>query len=177
MALTKVIYVESDNEIKLEGLKEARTGTFINNAAVKATLVEKTKLVVSVAALTSENGGAATGLACANSKVAIGDKVWIKGTKNCDGLYIALAGTTIDKLVIGVAYIADVLTGKEEIYRVISACAEQVLEYEAESNGDYYGTILNSALLFEGEEYYLFIVATYNGVVTTLRETYKAAYL
>lgn len=163
MAVTSDICVESDNLLKVTGVKNLSDGTYINDAIVTAHVVStniRQPVVGSIAV--SKDGGLSTGFPLVGHGMNIGDKVLVFGTTDHDGLHTVVAGTTEDELVLDVAFgTGKTFVGHEEFYAGIPNATNIALTYIAASNGDYSGNLPYNAEMFNGQPYYLFYVITH----------------
>lgn len=177
MAISVNLFAESDNELKLEGLRNTRTSAYINDATVVAHVCGDTILNPTAGGVaTSEEVGAKTGIPCVGNSLNEGDKILILGSNYCEGIQEVQAGSDENKIIVDVAYAEHTFIGDEEIYKVIENGVNLALTYDTGSDGDYYGILPETAMLVVGNAYYLFIIATSGTTVLTTRVKYNAVY-
>lgn len=114
-ALKNKIYIDSDNNIEVEEIRDAN-GAYINDATIKMSLFAKTiKHLDTGGEAVSANTGGKTTLPCTGHGLAAGDYIRIQGTDNYDGEY-EVDSAEEDTFVIAKSYIAETFTGNEEVY-------------------------------------------------------------
>jgi len=154
-----VWYIDSDNVIHIEGLRNAATLVYINDATITAILFELPALQPDAAAVTNETGGK-VGIPCAGHTLKDGETVRLERFLNYNGTYTLQAGSTgTDKLIITETYVAETLTGNEFVYRAVygSEASPITFDYIAGSNGNYVGKMAYTAKLLQGVDYMMCI--------------------
>lgn len=156
-------YIDSDNIVRIEGLRNVVTGDHEDAATVKGILYELPALhpdadeVIDPAPEGAADGD--IGILCEDSKQAVGDSIRIERTLYFNGDYILKAGTTDNMLVITPVgdYTAEPFTGEEFIYVAVETTPIPIT-FDAEgSNGNYIGKIAYTEVLLQGELYMMCI--------------------
>lgn len=151
-------YIDSDNIIRIEGLRDASTGSYINDATVTAILYELPALHPD-AAVAVDKGGGKVGIPCAGHGQVAGDSIRLERSLNYNADYMLAAETSVNELVVTATYAAEIFTGEEFIYVALVGTVDTPItfDYEAGSNGNYVGKIPYTTVLLQGEEYVLCI--------------------
>lgn len=150
-------YIDSDNIIRIEGLRDARTGAYINSATVTAILYELPALHPN-AAVAVDKGDGKVGIPCTGHGQVVDDSIRLERTLNYNAPYMVLAGTTANELIITATFVAETFTGEEFIYTAIVGTKDAPITFDAEgSNGNYVGKIPYTTVLLQGEEYVMCI--------------------
>lgn len=150
-------YIDSDNVIRVEGLKDAITGVYINSATVTGILYELPTLHPN-AAVAVDKGDGKVGIPCTGHGQVVDDSIRLERTLNYNAAYMVLADTTVNELVITASFVAETFTGEEFIYSAIVGTKDVPITFDAEgSGGNYVGKIPYTTVLLQGREYVMCI--------------------
>lgn len=172
--------VQTDNVLEISDLYDAMVGItgYITNASVVAHVTEQTPVKPTAGqAVTSESAGAQTGIVVSGNTLVAGQKVFIVGTVNHSGIFTLQTGTSATKLIINNAYVAEVMSGNEDVFLIVPGGDSISLEYIAGTNATYRGRIPNNIDINIGSSYYVFIVVNDGIYMATSRVLYRADYL
>jgi len=152
-------YIETDNIIKVDGLRSAETGVFVNDATVTGILYKLPALNPNAGAAASNIGSGLCGITCTVHGLSVGDTIRIENTINYDGEYVLQSGTTINLLVFTATYVAETFTGEEFIYEAIAGTVTVPIpfNYVTASDGDYVGKIPRTTAFFQDARYVICI--------------------
>jgi len=155
----KNLFMESDNLIRLNGLKDAETDEYVNNATVVAGIYKDTPLKPKAGAAAVDVGGTPNevDIPCDTHELIEGDKVKILGTVSYDGDYTVKSGTTTNLIRIESAYTVETFTGLEFIHKAVLNADSITLTYVAASDGNYSGILEDNAVLDNDTWYWLII--------------------
>lgn len=154
-----MFYIDTDNIVKVVGLRDAETREFINGATV-------TGIVYKLPALNPDAGNAAVnvgvglvGIICAGHGLDIGDCARIERTLNYNDEYVLQAGTNINMLVISASYVYEVFDGSEYIYPAFVGTIAVPIPFHhvTGSDGDYVGKVPYDAGFIQDESYVICI--------------------
>jgi len=147
-------YIETDNVVKILGLRDAETETYINDATVTGIVYKLPALNPSVAAAANMGSGL-VGITVTDHGLTVGDTIRIEDTVNYDTEYVLQIGTTTDILAITATYIAETFTGEEHIYEAIAGTVTVPIafHYVTASNGDYVCKVPRTTMFFQDESY------------------------
>jgi len=153
-------YVDSDNVINIEGLRDAAPpNAYINDATITSILYDLPATAPDAEAVVDATAGKVN-IPLAGHTFLDGQTVRLERFINYSARYVLQSGTTgTDVLVITATYAAEVLTGNEFIYRAVfgTDAAPIAFDFVAGSNGDYVGKMAYSAPLLQGEHYMMCI--------------------
>jgi len=152
-------YVDTDNVIRVVGLRNVITSAYVNNATVTGILYKLPTLNPDAAAVTDETAGK-VGIPCTGHTLVNGETVRLEHFSNYNGTYTLQAGSTgTGKLIITATYVVETLTGEEFVYSAIvgTAAVPITFSYEYASNGNYVGKIPYTTTLLQGERYMMCI--------------------
>ena len=151
-------YIDSDNVIRVEGLRNVVTEAYINDATITSILYELPTLAPTVDGVAVDKSGT-VGIPCvAHGKVS-GDSIRIERSVNYNNDYLLQAATSVDELVITATYVAETFTGEEFIYLAVvgTVTVPITFSYESGSNGNYVGKVAYTAPLLQGIDYVMCI--------------------
>lgn len=150
-------FIDTDNIIRVEGLRNVVTGNYVNDATITGILYELPALNPDVAAAVSKAGGK-VGILCAGHGRAEGDHIRMERSQNYNADYTLDALTSANELVVTATYVAETFTGEEFIYIAVETTPIPVtFSYEAASSGNYVGKIAYTENLLQGLDYVLCI--------------------
>lgn len=89
------------------------------------------------AAATDQTGGV-TGIPITGHGYTAGDRIWIKDTVNYDGFYLVLASSTVNRVDITAAYVAETFGGTEEAALVAGPNTNTLADLEQIAVGNGY---------------------------------------
>lgn len=150
-------YIDTDNIVRIEGLRNVVTDAYVNNATITGVLYNLPAQNPDVAAAVDKGSGK-VGIPCTGHGLTGGtDVIRIERSVNYNTEFLLDASTTVDELVITATYVAEVFTGNEFIYHAIvgTIAAPITFAYEANSNGNYVGKIPYTTVLLQDESYVL----------------------
>ncbi|MBW8002618.1 MAG: hypothetical protein FVQ80_11455 [Planctomycetes bacterium] len=186
---TDVIYISSDNLIKIEGLRDLSVDpvVYVNDATVKCDIMRSVFATLDAAATTSETGGADTGLVITAHGITydVGQYVRLCGSGKGsgvghDGLWTLITGGDANKIIISDTYSSVIMRGVEQLFfetKLGSGGVDISMAYESASDGIYSGTIPDTVGIAFDESYWLFITITTPGSLDkVLRYAMKGAY-
>ena len=153
----EILYASSDNLITVEGVQNALTDAYVNDATVKLmACAEDEVLDIDVDAAIDEGGGK-VGLPVTGHGLVTGVSIRVDGTENYNAEYTVDGDSTTDKIVVTATYVAETFTGEEKIYPSVSGTASITLAYVTSSDGDYRGVLPYTAKLVAEKEYFAVI--------------------
>ena len=158
------LLIESDNIVTWTGLKDAETGSYINDATVAMSLFSQTTISPNAAKVAVDKGGGKVGIPSDAHGLVSGDYIRIISTKNYNGEYTVDAATTTNEIVITATYVAETFLGTEEIYVGITNGTNLSLSYVAGSDGIYKGNLPDT---LKGIHEYESSAVTFGGTTTT----------
>lgn len=170
-------FLDTDNIVRIEGLRNAVTLAYVNDATITGILY-KLPVLSPDAAVVVDKGAGKIGIPCAGHELSAGDSIRLERFQNYGGAFLLDADTSVDELVVVATYVAETLTGSEFIYIAIvgGVGTEIVFDYIDASDGDYVGKIPYNAPLLQDESYVL-CVKTVKGVEQVLAKIiYRAGY-
>ena len=173
IASSTYIYVESDNNVKITGLRDALDNSYVNDAVIKASLCVDTPTSFNAAAVV-DNVDDVT-FSCTGHGLLVGDKIRIIGTINYDGEYTVTAKTT-DTFDVTAVYVAETISILALFYKVVLNGYQITLAYKAASNGEYNGVLPDTMLIYAGTLYCLFISGSSGGNVFLIKSIVTAAF-
>ena len=147
-------YVDTDNVIRVVGLRNVVTGAYVNNATVTGRLYQLPALHPDAAAAVNRGSGV-VGIPCTGHGLAIGTTVRLERSINYSSVFVLHADTTVNELAITATFAAETFTGDEFIYKAIvgTVAVPITFSYEYESDGNYVGKFPYTAPLLQGESY------------------------
>lgn len=169
--------LDTDNVVRIEGLRNAVTLAYINDATIKGILYKLPVLNPSAAVVVNRGSGL-VGIPCVAHGLVSGNCIRLERFLNYTGAFILHADTSDDELVITSAFVAETLTGNELIYvAIVGEVGDEIdFNYIEDSNGDYVGKIPHDAPLIQDESYVL-CVTTVKGTEQVLAKViYRAGY-
>ena len=130
-------FIDTDNIVKIVGLRDAETETYINNATVTGMLYKLPTLNPDAANIVINIGSGLVGINVTSHGLHVGDTIRIENTINYDAEHILKTGTTINMLVFTAPYIVEIFSGEEFIYEAIvgTVTAPIPFHYVTASNG------------------------------------------
>ncbi len=153
-------YIDSDNIIRVEGLRNVVTDAYVNDATITGILYELPALNPDAGAATDESDGK-VGIPFAGHTLENGDSIRLERGSNYNGDYVLQAETTgTDILVITATFVTgSTFTGDEFIYTAIVGTADVPItfSYEDASDGNYVGKVAYTEALLQGEDYVMCI--------------------
>lgn len=151
-------YIESDNVIRVEGLRNVVTLDFVNNATITGILYDLPTLSPDIAAAVDKGTGK-VGIPCTGHEQLAGDSIRIERSVNYNGDFMLETGTSANELVITASFVSETFTGNEFIYTAVVGTEGSPIafSYTEGSDGEYVGKIDYNAPLLQGREYVLCI--------------------
>ena len=170
-------YIDTDNVIRVVGLRNVVTSAFVNNATITGILYELPALQPDAAAAVDKGAGK-VGIPCTGHGLSAGDSIRLERTISYNGAFILDAGTTVDELVITTTYTAETFTGEEFIYCAIvgTATVPITFTYEYGSDGNYVGKIPYTTPLLQGESYMMCIKEVSGSEQVLAKIIYRAGF-
>lgn len=153
-------FIESDNVIRVKGLRSVESEEYVNNATVTGILYKLPVLNPNAGgAVVDKAPGTGVGIPCTGHGIDVLSSVRLEKFQNYNGDYIVMAGSSSDEIVIEATYVAETLTGEEFIYEAIvgTVLSPITFQYVDSSDGDYVGKIDNGTPLIQGEHYMMCI--------------------
>lgn len=152
-------YLDTDNVIRIVGLRNVVTGAYVNNATVTGILYKLPAISPDAAAVVNKGDATTVGIPCTGHGLSEGDTVRLERFQNYNGIFDLHADTTVNELVITAVYAAEVLTGEEFIYCAIVGTTSVPITFSFEfgSNGNYVGKFPYTTPLLQGESYMMCI--------------------
>lgn len=155
-------FIDSDNVIRINGLRNAETLEYIVNAE------EITGILYELPAIHPDKDGEAQNkdpkvwIPCKEHELKDDDNIRVERSWNYNKEYVLQTGTTdTDVLVITASYAEEKFTGEEFIYKAAVDTDGDVISigfgFVPDSNGDYVGKISYKAQFLQGESYVLCI--------------------
>lgn len=153
--------IDTDNIVKIVGLKSIVSGSYVNDAAIKMALFEAEPQFLDTAGVAvTANGGTKTTLPLVGHGLTTNDYIRIFGSISYDCEIAVDAVPDVDSITIAKAFVAETFIGTEKVYKAVRRGVgtwPETASYVAASNGDYIGTLPDSLYLFPGEMYELVI--------------------
>ena len=148
-------FIDTDNVVKVVGLRNAETGEYVNDATVTGILYKLPTLHPDTGAAVVDLPPGYVGIYCTGHGMTIGTSIRLERTHNYNGDFILQSGTSLNMLVIAVAYVHEVFTGNEFIYEAIvgTATVPIAFDYISGSDGDYVGKVPRDSPLLQDESY------------------------
>ncbi len=152
-------YVDSDNVIHIEGLRNAVTFSYVNNAVITAILYKLPAFNPDVSGVAVDKGSGKVGIPCEGHGLVSGNTIRIERSSNYNNAFDLTVATSTDELVITATFVAETFTGEEFIYEALvgSAASPITFDYVDASNGEYIGKFPYTAPLRQGESYMMCI--------------------
>lgn len=148
-------YVDTDNVIRVVGLRNVVTSAYVNKAAVTAILYELPALNPDAGAV-ADLGESKVSIPYTGHTLKDGESVRLERFLNYNDVFVLQTGTTgTDILVITATYEAETLMGNEFIYKAIvgTKLVPITFSYEYGSDGNYVGKIPYTTVLLQGASY------------------------
>lgn len=171
-------FIETDNIVRIEGLRYAVSGIYENNAVIKG-IFYKLPVVNPDAGDVVLKGAGLVGIPYIGHGLNKDeDSIRLERFKNYKGDFLLHTDTTDDELVITAENKAETLTGNEFIYVAIAGKvdAEIIFSYIEDSEGNYVGTIPNETLMEQDEDYMLCIKTKKDTEQVLAKITHRAGY-
>lgn len=182
------LLIESDNIVTWDGLTDAETGAYVNDAdSMLMSLFKKDPLSPKAEAAVMKGGGE-VGIPCTAHGQVAGDFIRIEGSLNYND-ELEVQSATADEIVITHDQDAETFTGNERIFIGVPSGNGISLSYVADSDGVYKGNIpdtLGGLIEYVGTQtygeltetglYYLFVEAVKDSARRTKRMALEAAY-
>ena len=170
-------YIDTDNVIRVVGLRNVVTSAYVNDATVTGILYELPALHPN-AAVAVDKGAGKVGIPCEAHNQVAGDSIRLERTISYNGAFVLDAGTTVDELVIVTTYVAETFTGEEFIYCAIvgTAAVPITFTYEYGSNGNYVGKIPYTTPLLQDESYMMCIKEVSGSEQVLAKIIYRAGF-
>ncbi len=151
-------YIDTDNIVRIEGLRNVVSESYINNATITGIFYSLPALKPDTA-VAVDKGGGLVGIPCTGHGLAIASIIRMERSLNYNLEYLVHADTTVDEIVITATYAAETFTGNEFIYSALvgTISAPITFAYEAASNGNYVGKIPYTTAMLQDESYVLCI--------------------
>lgn len=152
-------FIDTDNVIRIEGLRNVVTSAYINDATITGILYDLPALHPTTGGVAVDKGDGKVGIPCVGHGKSSGDSIRIERSLSYNADYMLQAATSADELVVTASYVAETFTGNEFIYlAVVGTQASPItFTYEAASDGNYVGKIPYTSLLLQGEDYVMCI--------------------
>lgn len=152
-------FIDTDNVIKIVGLRNVETLEYINDATVTGIVYKLPASSPDVGGVATDLGSGKVGIPCAEHGFSVGDTIRIESTVNYNGEFVLRVETTPSVLAIGAAYVAETFSGLEHIYPAIAGTVSSplVLGYITGSDGDYVGKVVRTTPFFQGRSYVMCI--------------------
>lgn len=171
----KCWYADSDNTVKVVGLKDKRTGAYVNAATITASLFKATPL--NPLGVAVDKGGGLVGIPVTAHGLTSGvDFIRFTDSLGYDAQYDVHADTTANEIVITATFAEETFTGTESIYIGITNAKSVSLAYLSGTDGDYAGKFPKTAIIVTGQDYEAFGVAVSGGDEVLFRILRPAAY-
>lgn len=153
-----MFYIDTDNIVKITGLKDAETGAYVNKATITG-IVYILPSVSPTALGAATQVGVYTGIPCVGHGFVVGDCIRFEKTANFDGEYTVQVGTTVDIIVINKLYVHEVFDGTELMFKAVvgSVSGPITFRYIDDSDGDYVCKIPNDSPFEQDLQYMLCI--------------------
>lgn len=150
-------YIDTDNVIKLIGLQNEDTGSYVNSGTITGIFYALPALHPDAAVAVDKTGGK-VGIPCTAHGQVEGDSIRLEGSLNYNADYALLAETSANELVITASYVAETFTGKEYVYVAIAGTVASPItfSYVSGSDGNWIGKIAYNKpapVLIQGAEY------------------------
>jgi len=168
-------FIASDNLVQVNGLRDAATGNYVNDAEIKMSLFVESTFNPDNAAVTDETGGK-VGVPATSHGLSADDYIRLEGTENYDGEY-AIDSVEANKIIIVATYVAETLSGAEKIYTGVPNGTNLPVNYVDASDGNYEGVLPDTLKgIVERDWYCLFVEAIKDTNRLTSRLKWKAVY-
>lgn len=150
-------YIDTDNVVKIIGLRNVETLAYVNNATITGILYKLPSLHPDAGGVAVMRGTTATGIPIKGHGLSSGDTVRLESFVNYDGVHILDALTSVDEIVVPVAKVDETFVGDEHIYEAVvgTNAAPITFSYQTGSNGNYVGKIAYTAPLRQDVQYAL----------------------
>jgi len=170
-------YIDTDNVIRVVGLRNVVTFDYVNDATVTGILYELPALHPDAAAAVDKTAGK-VGIPCTGHEQVAGDSIRLERTQNYNGAFVLQAGTTANELVITATYAAETFTGEEFIYCAIvgTAAVPITFDYEFGSDGNYVGKVPYTTPLLQEESYMMCIKEVSGSEQVLAKIIYRAGF-
>lgn len=173
-------FLDTDNVVRIEGLRNVVTLDYINDATIKGILYKLPVLNPNAVAAANKGAGK-VGIPCDGHGLSAGDTIRLERflSRYYNGAFPLDAGTTGGELVITTTYAAETFTGSEFIYvAIVGKVDDEILftHEEEMGDGDYVGTIPHDAPLVQDESYVLCITTVKDTEQVLAKIIYRAGY-
>lgn len=176
-------FLDTDNVVRIEGLRNVVTGDYINDAdTMKGILYKLPVLNPNAEAAAVNKGAGKVGIPCTGHGLSAGDTIRLERflSQYYNGAFPLDADTTDDELVIATTHEDETFTGSEFIYvAVVGKVDDEIIFMHEEEmdDGDYVGTIPHDAPLVQDESYVLCITTVKGEEQVLAKIIYRAGYL
>lgn len=152
-------FIDTDNVVRIEGLRNVVTEAYINNATITGILYGLPTLVPTVDGVAVDKGAGKVGIPCVAHGQVSGGSIRIERSVSYNNDFMVDVTTSVDELVITATYAAETFTGEEFIYTAVVGTVNSPItfSYVATSDGDYVGKLVYTAPLIQDVDYVMCI--------------------